>query len=166
MKQHAFEQLLDCRRLRQDRAGEVLAARRLAQRQADQHAARARTAVFEHETERRQRENVLLQEMQGRRMSLAEIERYKGRLAEFAAESDRLRGQVAAAEAETRRRDSAVAEALAVFADQRREHEKWRELTTTTLQQAARRQDALSEIEAESQQSDRDGARRASGRVF
>ena len=64
MKQHAFEQLLDCRRLRQDRAGEVLAARRLAQRRADQQAARARTAAFEHETERRQRENVLLQEMQ------------------------------------------------------------------------------------------------------
>ena len=166
MKQHALEQLLDCRRLRQDRAGEVLAARRLAQRQADQQAARARAAVFEHETERRQRENALLQDMQGRRMSLVEIERYKARLAEFAAQSDRLRGQVAAADAEARRRDSAVAEALAVFADQRREHEKWRELTTTTVRQAARRQDALTEIEAESQQSDRDGARRASGRVF
>jgi len=161
-----FGQLLACRRLREDRAIELLAARLNARHQAVAQAATARDAVEQHARMRAEREAELLQELQGRKVSLVELERYKARLAELASASDRLRGQASLAEAEVRRCDGQVVEARAILQRHRREHEKWRELTEANARDAARRQDVLTEIETESGWSDRAGALRATNGAF
>jgi hypothetical protein len=166
MNQAALEQLLSCRRLRQDRTIEMLAARLNGERQAEDQAEAARIAAADHEAMRRDREAELLDSLQGRKLSLVELDRYKARLGELAAEADRLRSQVAAAEAEAKRWDGLVAEARSILRRHRREHEKWQELTLTSARDEARRQDVLSEIETESGLSDRAGALRVSNGVF
>ena len=166
MNPSSFGQLLACRRMREDRAIELLAARLNAKRQAEVQAAAAHDAVEEHARMRAEREAALLEELQGRKVSLVELERYKARLAELASASDRLRGQESLAEAEIRRCDGQVTEARAILQRHRREHEKWRELTEANDRDVARRQDILTEIEAESGWSDRAGARRATNGAF
>ena len=166
MNPSSFGQLLACRRLREDRAVELLAGRLAAKRQAEAQAAAARDAIEEHASLRAAREAELLQELQGRKVSLVELERYKARLAELASASDRLRGQESAAEAEVRRCEGQVTEARAILQRHRREHEKWRELTEANARDVARRQDILTEIETESGWSDRAGALRATHGAF
>ncbi len=166
MNQTSFGQLLACRRMREDRAVELLAARLGAKRQAEAQAAAAHDAVEAHARTRAEREAELLQELQGRKVSLVELERYKARLAELASASDRLRGEESAAQGEVRRCDGQVAEARTILQRHRREHEKWRALTEANARDVARRQDILTEIEEESGWSDRAGALHATNGAF
>jgi len=152
--------------MREDRAVELLAGRVNAKREAELKAEKARAAVEAHDQNRAEREAALLQELQGRKVSLVELERYKARLGELASASDRLRGQHSAAEAEVRRCDGQVTEARAILQQHRREHEKWRELTEANARDEARRQDILTEIETESSWSDRAGAMRSQHGAF